>query len=170
MRNWSCGALMLALVFAPFARADEAPPPPRKPTYPLVVEAGPKVAEARLIIPKKMLGVLKGGLDGNSSDQRASLPALHTMIAGGALAVGLAFGGLWLVRRGNAGSRSLAILIGAVAFLGIGAFVWADLAVPKPVMPAATDKVIIEVVDQGDEVKLIINKDKLAKVVKDNAK
>lgn len=168
MKAWMFAALLLALVFAPFARADVPAPPPKEPTYPLVIEAYPKVAEGKLIIPRKMLGEMKGALDNEGSDRYGStLPALHTIIAGMALAMALAFGGLWLVRKGPGGTRSLALLIGAVAFLGIGALAFADRR-PAPV-PAANrwDKIVIEVTDKGDEVKLIVNKQKLSKALEE---
>jgi hypothetical protein len=169
MRAWLIAALLLAFAFAPFARADRAPPPPKEPTFPLVIEAGPKVAEAKLVIPKKMLGTLKGALDSEGTDRYGStLSPVHTIVAGAALALALTFGGLWLARKGPGGSRSLGFLIGAVAFLGIGALAFADLRpAPRPVDSPRWDKVVIEVVDTGDEVKLVVNKAKLAKALED---
>jgi len=159
--------LAVALLFClvPAARADLRPPPPKEPTAPLVIEAGPKVEEARLIIPKKMLGDLKAELDREEKGGIAGTSRMQTIIAGVAMTMALAFSGLWLVRRGPNGSRHLALLLGAVAFFGIGAAVMADRAPPRD--PARTDKVSIQVTDKGDEVKLIINKAKLAKAIEE---
>lgn len=169
MKTWSLATALLLLTIAPSARADLAPPVPKEPTYPLVVEAGPKVQEARLIIPQKMLGKLKSSLDEEGGDAYGAAGGrMHTIIAGAALALALTFGGLWLVRRGpTGGSRNLAMLISAVAFLSIGAAVWADRRpAPKPEVPR-TDKVLIEITDKGDEIKLIVNKAKLAKLLEE---
>lgn len=168
MKIWPVAVLFLACAFAPFAKADVPPPLPKEPTYPLVIEGHPKMAEAKLIIPRKMLGEMKGALDREGTDQYGSaLSPMHTVIAGAALAMALAFGGLWLVRKGAGGTRSLALLIGAVAFLGIGALAFADRRpAPRP-ETSRWDKVIIEVTDKGDEVKLIVNKAKLTKALEE---
>jgi hypothetical protein len=166
MKTWPFAVLLLGLAFAPLAKADVPPPPPKDPTYPLVIEAYPKVAEARLIVPRKMLGKVKAALDGQETEQRAGLSPTHTIIAGGALAMALAFSGLWLVRKGPGGVRSLVLLVGAVAFLGIGTALWADGVIRRPPVPVNRfDRVVIEVTDKGDEVKLIVNKGVLTKAL-----
>jgi len=58
------------------------------------------------------------------------------------------------------------VLFGTVAFLGIGAMVWADRR-PAPNPAQRTDRVIIEIVDKGEEIKLIVNKAKLAKALEE---
>jgi hypothetical protein len=167
MKTWSLAALILVLAVAQTASADVPAPLPKEPTYPLVIEAAPKAQEARIIIPQKMLGKMKAGLDHDGSDASvAGSSRLHTIVAGSALALALAFGGLWLVRRGPTGTRSLALLFGAIAFFGIGATLWADLRPPVPV-GNRTDKVIIEITDKGDEVKVIVNRAKLAKLLEE---
>lgn len=160
MNRWSIAAAVALLALVQIARADKAPPPPKENAYPLVIEADPKVQEAKLVIPRAMLGKMKAGLD---EDRGSNLASTNTVIAGAALTLALAFGGLWIVRRGPGAARNTALLVGAVAFFGITGALSADLAVPK--LPAKTDTVIIEVVDKGDEVKLVVNKDKLVKVV-----
>jgi len=168
MKTWPIAFLFLAIAFSPLARADVGPPRPKEPAFPLVIEADPKVAEAKLIIPKKMLGTLKGALDSEGADRYGStVSPAHTIIAGAALALALTFGGLWLVRKGPGGARSLSLLIGAVTFLGIGALAFANSGPPRPIEKPRWDKVVIEVVDNGDEVKLVVNKAKLAKALEE---
>jgi hypothetical protein len=168
MKTWSLAALALMLAVAQTSRADVPAPPPKDPSYPLVIDAQPKAAEARLIIPQKMLGKMRSDAgQGNENEASAFAPSrLQTIVAGAALAMAIAFGGLWLVRRGPGGTRSLALLVGAVAFLGIGATLWAD-GVIRPAPVNRTDRVIIEITDKGDDIKLIVNKAKLAKLVEE---
>jgi len=159
-------AVALMLFACPAVRADVPVDPPKEPTYPLVIEAYPKVEEARLIIPKQMLGKLKAELDQEEKGGIAGTSRMQTIIAGVAMTMALAFSGLWLVRRGPNGGRHLALLIGAVGFFGIGAAVMADGAV-RPDRTPRTDKVVIQITDKGDEVKLIVNKGKLAKAIEE---
>ena len=186
MKTRSLAAALLCLFLAGLAQADlpgprprprpapvqPLPPEPKVPTYPLVLEVRADVAEAKLEIPRKMLGMLKGELQLEEANPPAiaGTPRLHTIIAGSALALGLSFGGLWLVRRGQVSGRTLGLVAGATLFLGIGAAVWADRAPARP-RPAPQinapprsprmNNVVIEVVDKGDAVKLVISADKL---------
>ena len=107
------------------------PPEPKTPTYPLVVESGPNIAEARLIIPPQDArpDERRAGTAGIGSLHRGRRPCrLHTIIAGSALALGLAFSGLWLVRRVN--GKTLGLAVGTIVLFGVGAAVWADRAQP----------------------------------------
>lgn len=190
MKKWSLTAALLCLSFAGLVHADigpkppfrpgpvppaPLPPAPKVPTYPLVIEASPNVAEAKLIIPRKMLGDLKGELplEETNPTKVAGTPRLHTIIAGSALALGLAFSGLWLVRRNQVSNRTFGLAIGGVLLLGLGAAVWADKGPrprPAPLPPnqilpqlrsPRMNNVLIEIVDKGDSIKLVINQDKL---------
>ncbi len=155
--------------------APPLPPEPKVPTYPLVIEVSPNVAEAKLVIPRKMLGDLRGELPADQANPItvAGRSRLHTVIAGAALALGLAFSGLWLVRRGRGSGKTFGIALGAVCLLGVGAAVWADLAPPRPrpgpvqapMRSPRMNNVLIEVVEKGDAVKLIVSPDKLSQTM-----
>ena len=165
MRTWSLLAAALVLVLGRPVLADlPVGPLPSPNAKPFVIEADPNAKEAKLTIPREMLGKMKASAEqGNEDEAYASSARTHTIIAGVALTMALAFSGLWLVRRTPGGSRNLALLIGALGFLGISGALYANKAAPKPAIDL-TNFVIIEVVDKGDAVKLVVNKDKLSKV------
>src|SRR5262249_37461385 len=87
-----------------------------------------------------------------------------TAVAGIALAGAFVSGGLWLTRR----SRTVAAA--SLAFLILGGALMADIRVPRPEKPKSTpvalpaslsigsDKLMIEVTNQGEVVKLIVPK------------
>jgi hypothetical protein len=88
-------------------------------------------------------------------------------MAGLALALGLACGGLWLVRRRLQTAAVKSLLIGGIVLGSLGAFVWADVPSPRPrpaplpLPPAKSmqlEQVAVEVVEQGETVKLIVNR------------
>jgi hypothetical protein len=196
MQRWIWTTAFLALL-APAARADlkpANPAGPKKPpagplTAPVVVVVDEKATETHLQIPRALLGQLRAdaGDAGDPNTRRAeALPPLHLVVAGAALALALTFGGLWLVRARVRTSRSnVALLLVAVTALAIGATsLWADIAVPKPKpkpdsgtvdvkLPAnganLTDKAVIEVIDKGDAITLIVNRDDLANVLQKTA-
>jgi hypothetical protein len=173
-------------------------PVPPAAVAPLVVVADENVKEPRLEIPRKLLRSLRADLgDEQEPDTRrveAPLPRLHTILAGGALSLALVTGGLWLTRsRNRLAGRGLVLLLVAGGLLVLGSGVlWADLAprpnpfgpkpVPNPfpnpkppvmpVLPAGVtlaDKVGIVIVEKGDAITLVVNRDDLAKVVEKTA-
>jgi hypothetical protein len=164
----------LAIFFLPsaFVRANEAPPrPDPKPAAekaaPLTIEIDDKAKEPKLVIPRKLLGAW--GAPGKQERSELNLSPLHTAVVGIALTGALVFGGLWLVRsRGRFGGRGLALLVGSLVLLGAGAAaVWAEpvpIPQPKPAPAISFDKTSIEIVEQGDAVKLIVNREHLAKM------
>jgi hypothetical protein len=91
-----------------------------------------------------------------------------TVVAGLAMTLAFASGGLWLVRRGA--GRYLAILVVLSLFAAGAAVVWTNLALANPLMPPAlpvlqlpagielTDKLILEPVAADDHVTLIVPK------------
>ncbi|HWG42746.1 MAG TPA: hypothetical protein VN688_08170 [Gemmataceae bacterium] len=106
------------------------------------------------------------------TDRRAAI-GLPTIVAGLALTLAFASGGLWMVRRGS--RRSLALLLAVSLFAACTAAVWADIPGPnrrprpvpaKPGLPSLqlpagielTDKLILEPVPNGDHLTLIVPK------------
>ena len=114
----------------------------------------------------------------------------NVIIAGSALAVSLALGGLWFVRgRKKPGSTALLMVIALAGVVGVASVASADLSLPKakpnpppnpppvpakPVVPAgiplADAKIKIEVVEEGDTIVLVVKKEHLTKVLDAAAK
>jgi hypothetical protein len=137
----------------------------------LVIQVDEKAKVARLVIPRRVI---------NPPAQPAQprprgFGQLSTMMVGTALAMSVALGGLWLVRkRSGVPGRIAPMLLLAVGFLGVGvAAAWADLAPPKdrpfrprpqPIVPAlpalpalaTVEPIRIEYVAQGDAIRLIL--------------
>ncbi len=128
----------------------------------LVIEVDPKARVARLIVPRKFLG--------NAPVRPRRFGQLPTIMIGVALALSLAFSGLWLVRRRGVPGVKPLLLAAAVLGLGGGAL-WADLAPRRPFPPqgqpqipglqgaqviAAFQPVQVETPAQGNVIKLIV--------------
>src|SRR5262249_50127172 len=197
MHRWIWTTAVVLALLAPAARADlkpANPAGPRKPpagplTAPVVVVVDDKATETHLQIPRALLGQLRAdaGDAGDPNTRRAeALPPLHLVVAGAALALALTFGGLWLVRaRARTARSNVALLLVAVTALAVGATsLWANAAAPQPKpkpdsgavdvkLPAnganLTDKAVIEVIEKGDAITLIVNRDDLANVLQKTA-
>lgn len=197
------GVLLSLCLFAPGAFANEAAPaPPRPEPIPqpvigkggqevkLVVQVDDKAKVARLQVPLNLVfGAPNPPAGPVPSAPRRGADAgplgLPTIIAGLALSLALASGGLWLARRrwGRPGAMVLVLSL----FAAGSAAVWADLGprplgpVPrsgppvKPALPALklpagielSENVILETVPHGDHLTLIVPKS--AVVTKDRA-
>ena len=149
---------------------------------PLTVEVDDRVKEMRLQIPAN----LRPPAAPAAPARGASAWHLPTVVAGVALTLSLATGGLWLLRRGSA-RRAAAVglllalfaLGGAVLFanapIGLGGFERPPppFLLPAPPGPPPTlllpadvrlpPNLVLEVVEKGDGVKLIVNKAALGK-------
>lgn len=131
----------------------------------MVIEVDPKARVARLIIPRQFLG--------NAPVRPRRFGQLPTMMIGVALAMSLAFGGLWLVRkRGVPGIKPLLLAVGVLGLSG--GLLWADIAPRRPFPPqgqqgqfpgiqgqgrqiiAAFQPIKVETPAQGNVIKLII--------------
>jgi hypothetical protein len=142
-------------------------------SVPLVYEMTDGNGPAKLIIPKKFAGQMKAAIDLHSSDAVAENAPSRTpaILAGVFLTLSMAFSGLWVVRsRGLVNGRTVAMILAGVALLGLGgALLWAN-APPPPNLKAAPpvvngDRVIIEIVEQGEAVKMILPKNRMAGLV-----
>jgi hypothetical protein len=195
-RSILAGLPVLLLCAAPAARADIAPRPnpfgppvvqpglrlPPAQKVSLVVEVDEKAKDTRLRIPVNLLTQnpalqpVQPGLPRRGAD--AGRLGLPTIVAGMALALALASGGLWLARRGA--GRYLIILLVLSLFAAGTAAVWADLGPrplgprppprpvppPQPALPQLTlpagvelsDKVIIEIVPPARHLTLVVPK------------
>jgi hypothetical protein len=153
----------------------------------LSVEVDEKAKQARLIVPMNLMfgGFLgpnpgrpnfpgRGGAPGGFGQGADARPlGLPTLVAGLALTLAAASGGLWLVRR--RGGRVVAGIL-VVAMLGLGAtVVWADgvpgfrprpRPQPQPVVQATplalpaniqlNGRILFELAPQGNSVRLIV--------------
>jgi hypothetical protein len=170
MRRWTWAVLALLALSAssPSARGNlrvfrpsEAPPGPHQ--VKLVLEVDDSVKEPRLQIPRALLRLFP------AAQPRRGAGAWHlpTVVAGVALTLAFASGGLWLLRRSP--RTAAAALLLALFALG-GAALWANAPVFQNAPAQAPDvlqlptgirlpgKIVLEVVDGGDSVKLIVNK------------
>lgn len=167
------------------ARADLAPPVPQVKEVKFVVEVDEKAKAPKVVVPQNLttVRVRPGGIrppkDGKeelsylefeSNDETpsdSSLNRTHVMVAGIALALSFALGGLWLVRRqGQVATRGLVLLLAVSVTLATTSIVWANAAPIPPkqkertLLPIAFDgKVNLEVTVGGDTIRLILDKD-----------
>jgi hypothetical protein len=143
----------------------------------LTVEVDDRVKEARLQIPANLLPPAAPAAPARG----AGAWHLPTVVAGVALTLSLTTGGLWLLRRGSTRRAAAAGLLLALFALG-GTALLADIPPgrgrprpqpPAPPGPAGTlllpadvrlpPNLVLEVVEKGDGVKLIVNKAALGK-------
>jgi hypothetical protein len=166
---------------------ERVPPRERKEVLPrgarrvsLTVEVDDRVKEMRLQIPANLLPPAAP-----AAPARGAGPLhLPTVVAGVALTLSLASGGLWLLRRGTARRAAAAALLLGLFTLG-GAALFANAPIlnntfarplpnfqappgplPNLLLPAdvrLSPNIVVEVVEKGDGVKLIVNKAMLGK-------
>lgn len=168
----------------PFVQPGAGRPLPIK--VKLVVKVDEKIKLPVLQVPLNLAMGQQAGPGGQAlppagadAGRRLGMP---TIIAGLALTLAFASGGLWLVRRGS--GRALAILLVLSLFAGGAAAVWANGAPrplprppapqPRPALPELklpagielSDKLILEPVAAGDHLTLIVPKSMVAEKVK----
>ena len=136
----------------------------------LVIEVDANAKAARLIVPRRFLA----GQPLPAQPARNGFGSLPTIMVGTALAMSIALGGLWLVRRRPRPAGMALPVVLALCVLATGAAaVWADLPVPfwqrrerhfpphyaqpPPVTVLATlDGVQTEMVNEGDTMVLVL--------------
>jgi hypothetical protein len=167
-------ALAVVLWTTRAAVADLAPRPvPRPPVpapdtaVPFHIDMDEKAQVSRLQIPANMLrlGRADAGFLGEDAFAEAESPWRRT-VAGVALSLSVGAGGFWLVRRRRLG-KGLATALVLLGLAGAGAMVWANAVPvpPRPVPPAAgaQGKVVLEIVNPGTTVRLILAPNALLK-------
>src|SRR5262245_60822039 len=164
-------ALLLAAA-AGSSRADLAVPQPRPGNkMKLSVEIDPLAQDPRLVVPRAATAQPRGfgAADADTEDGVAANP-MRTAAVGASLALAVCFGGLWLVKRQTGSSRAVALLVTAGGFLRFGVAVWANAApqFPKggrpgpaaaPTSKLLDGKVSVEMVRDGDTVRLVLPKE-----------
>lgn len=179
MKSWTplAAALILSLAAVSAARADLPPPPNGRPA----AQQGPRTPgvvameivpvsdprEIRLEIPRRLLNSGQAGAVGVEPPVSGSFTDLRTVIAGMALSLGLALGGLWLFRtrrRPVSGTVLLLLCAGGLgATLAGGAR--ANMAPPfaRPPLP---DPIRLDaplrILDNGTAIRLYIPPSRLA--------
>jgi hypothetical protein len=132
---------------------------------PVVVAIDEKATEAHLIVPKKYLPAVYALLAPEDRPVMAQgpAPARTSLVYGVPLAMVLALAGCaFLGVHNRIGVRRAEVLLALLAIVGTGgAYVWANA--PQPEVPATQYKgrVVLEVVDGGDTVKMILPRDML---------
>lgn len=187
-------ALGLGLGMTGKASADIAPPlPANKDSVKVKIEVDENAKAPRLIVPSGVFtaprgrpklappDAPKGELpqeDGDGIAQEETQPRNHILIAGIALSLSMAFGGLWLMRRNGRGSmRAMTLLIAAGATLTAGAIVYANAPPPikdrpQPVRPPASYPTAweggtkVEFTYGQEPVRLILDKESYKKLLK----
>jgi hypothetical protein len=162
------------------ARADLAVPKPSAVTRlntktvwnNLTIEPAANQNEARLQISQQALNELQAALPGQAGAQ-SSMPGLNgnstrTIIAGLSLFVAIAFGGIWLVRsQSGRGQKTFAAVLLGTAVLTLASLVaqgnaappffrWRSLTTNLSQGRPTTGEIMIEVVKEGDGMKLIL--------------
>jgi hypothetical protein len=174
------------------ARADIPPPlPTAKESVTVKIELDEKAKGPRLLIPNGVFTprrvrpgpkteLPQDSQDGIAENEPRNRPDSHIVIAGVAVALSLAFGGMWLVRRNGKGSMSgLALFITTGALLLVGAVAWANRPPPslppkeRPVKkddasyPVALEaKASVEFFYGGEPIRLILDKESFEKLKK----
>ncbi|HEV7843369.1 MAG TPA: hypothetical protein VGO69_06710 [Pyrinomonadaceae bacterium] len=139
-----------------------------------------KAKEAKLVIPRAIWQQMRAQLDGNNSPSAATSAArffnmtgAQTVMSGIFLSLAFAFGGVWLVRSRKGAERTARAVALCVALLlvgGVTAGVAYANAGPPPVARSLTSKILIpelqwwgaygevkiEIVEEGNEIKLIL--------------
>src|SRR6267378_6205657 len=138
----------------------------------LTVEVEDYTSDSRLQIPRKLIGAMRAAAEAEGGKEDRAVAGgsrLHTIIAGVALSLALALSGLWFVRhRVRFRGQRFTVLLTATSLLVVGGALWADVAGPgwrprrdrflgPPALPPASGRVVVEIVDKGDTVKLIVN-------------
>lgn len=138
------------------------PDPPLEKTVPLVIRVDETARQARLQIPAKFLD------QGALVVPKFSSLNRYTIMAG--LAMSLAVGSLFFIRRGGREAKAAAIVVAAGITLGVASMVWANASPPPFTRPEPIGKpeklppaisvlmkqdVVVEVVSKGDTIVLI---------------
>jgi hypothetical protein len=173
MHRWTIlAAVAVLLGTVASARADKGPRPDPKTIklgardVKLEVVVDDKAKTARLVIPAGLLTDDKRRAD-------AGWP-LPTILAGLALTLAFVSGGLWLARRGPARKAAAVVLLLALVAFGTAALTANPVVRPQPepktiTLPAGitvSDKFVLEVVEKGDTVRLIVSSSMVAKGTK----
>lgn len=150
-------------------RPDFGPAPTvLPPGVPLVVAVDDRATEAHLIVPKKHMREI-AALSGENDTAHASAGSRGWPVIGIPLAAALAVSGLWVTGlRPRLGKRGLVVLLGMIALGGAAAFAWGRVQLPTPLPPPPLKgKVTVEIVEDGDTVKLVLNREMLKDLMPD---
>ena len=174
-----CAAVVLLLasaviVFGDLAlpKASPSPVPSKTIKTTLVVAPDLNTWTARLQIPRSSLRQLRASLDNVPGDDALGTTSRNrtgTIMAGLCMFLAVSFGGVWLMRSGQSrNQKAVAAIAMAAALLGATAMITRGNAAPPPGwkwqrLPqnlnagvATTGQVEVEIVPEGDSIKLII--------------
>jgi hypothetical protein len=200
-------AFSFGLGLTGMARADIAAPlPPAKTAVTIKIEVDENAKGPKLVIPSQVITtprirpvprkdpnsqLLNDNGDriaeysveldeANAEPESPSQPKSGLLFAGLALALSLAFGGVWLFRKNGKNSpRAMGLLIATGIALSIGAAVWANVPAPPvrerpkapPALPSAFEgKANVEFFYGAEPIRLILDKESYEKLKKGELK
>jgi hypothetical protein len=165
--------------------------PPQPPACPFVLQVEEQAEQIRLIVPRNLMKDLKVAELPTETPVAGLARPQGTILAGVFLTLALASGGLWIAKRGVPGVRTVAVGAGLMLLLG-GTLARADMPwghTPNPAFDAMGQarrmaaemksqqleelkklpQIAVEVIEQGDRIRLVVGREKLAKLVEQAA-
>jgi len=150
---------------------------PRPTPVNMKIQPAESASDAKLVIPRNILQQLRASLDDTDQQDAASVISNNnnsrTIIAGIFMSISLAFGGVWLMRRGATsgrlvGTAAVIVLIGASGIatgIALGnappyfpRSLTSKILTPELQWSGASGKVTVEVVADGDQITLVLPK------------
>jgi hypothetical protein len=189
MNKWIHSTLFLLLLIVGFMSTfADIPSPnsnkvrrqPRPNPVTMRIQPSESASDAKLVIPRDILQQLRASLDGTDQQDAASVTSngehnSRTIIAGIFMSISLAFGGVWLMRRGATsgklvGTTAVIALIGASGIatgIALGnappyfpRSLTSKILTPQLQWSGANGKVMVEVVADGDQITLVLPREK----------
>lgn len=180
-------AALMLLAMTTLALADIANPDNRNRSsksdlkIQMQIDTDEKAKEAKLVIPRAVFQQMTAQLDGNDSSSAATttrffnMTNAQTVMSGIFLSMAFAFGGVWLVRSRKGAertARAVALGVALLLVVGVTASVAYANAGPPPVARSLTSKILIpelqwwgaygevkiEIVEEGNYIKLVLPK------------
>jgi hypothetical protein len=185
-----CAAVLILVTSVVLAVGNIAPPRQPSPVAPaktmktnLEITPDSNAWTARLQIPRSSLRQLRASLDGVPEGDAVGLTAsangTRTVMAGLCMFLAVSFAGVWLMRSGhNRNQKALAVIAMAAVLVGAAAMITRGNAAPPPGWKwqrlarnldgglATSGQVEVEIVPEGNGIKLIVPTNKSTAEIK----
>ena len=188
MNKWIHSTLFLMLLIVGFMSTfADIPSPnsnrvrrqPRPTPVNMKIQPAESASDAKLVIPRNILQQLRASLDDTDQQDAASVISNNnnsrTIIAGIFMSISIAFGGVWLMRSG-ATSGKLARTAAVITLIGASGIatgialgnappyfprsLTSKILTPELQWSGASGKVTVEVVTDGDQITLVLPREK----------